>query len=180
MQRLSDRGWNFSGVKYCCIFSSTKRKRNTGLTKQVCFGLERYNGLQILLYWLEKYCDFHYCQIFSSQMYWKAFCLRGQRPADQKAHLSLMDRGLSVAEMGVVHYEKIYKSSQELGLLSCTLRSNQALKLPPKNKPRNYASLVRHKLQKREQVTVTFHILLVLSVSRKKTQVMKLPFEDQY
>ena len=44
MQRLSDRGWNFSAVKYCCIFSSTKRKRNTGLTKQVCFGLEGYNG----------------------------------------------------------------------------------------------------------------------------------------
>lgn len=77
------RPWmDFSGVKCCCIFSSTKWKRNTGLTKQVCFGLEGYNGLQILLYWLEKYFDFLYCQILSSQMYWKAFCLRGQRPAD--------------------------------------------------------------------------------------------------
>lgn len=67
------------------------KKRSTGLFKQVFFGWQQYNGLQIILYWLEKYFDSHYYQMFSSQVYTGKLSALGDKDK-RKVNVALLDR----------------------------------------------------------------------------------------
>lgn len=66
------------------------KKRGTGLIKQVLKRLKREQWITDAAALAKEYFEFPHCQIFSSQVYKKAFLLGNK---DQwKASLALMDR----------------------------------------------------------------------------------------